>query len=342
MQQNLFGYSLDELSELCILLSEPVYRAKQLAQWIYNHQVTDFDSMTNLPASLRHKLQKTATIRRLQMIDSQQAKDGTRKFLFELSDKANIESVYLPYHDRHSVCVSTQVGCAAGCHFCATGQSGFLRNLTSGEIVDQVLSIQQITGERVSHVVYMGMGEPLWNLPAVLASIELLNQQVGISERSITVSTVGIVPVMRELAEMSPRFTLAISLHAADDATRAEIMPMAKRWSISEVLNAGRYYTEQTGRKVTIEYLLIDGVNNSARQATQLAHLLHQWIGNVNIIPWNSVDSMPQFRSPSATSVAEFQNRLQSLGIPTTLRQERGADIAAACGQLRRQHLDHS
>lgn len=340
MQYNLFGYSLNQLSEFCLQLAEPAYRAKQLAQWIYNGQVSDFDAMTNLPALLRQKLKQTASIDRLQVIDSQQATDGTRKFLFGLADKANVESVYLPYHDRHSVCVSTQVGCAAGCRFCATGQSGFLRNLTQGEIIDQVLSIQQITGERISHVVYMGMGEPLWNLSAVLASIEILNQQVGISERSITVSTVGIVPVMRELADMSPRFTLAISLHAPDDATRAEIIPIAKRWSISEVLDAGRYYTEQTGRKVTIEYLLIDGVNNSPQQADQLARRLHGWIGNVNIIPWNTVDSMSQFRSPSAKSALSFQLNLQSHGIPTTIRQERGADIAAACGQLRRQHTD--
>ena len=175
MQQNLFGLTVSQLTDLCKEIGEPAYRAQQLAQWIYHSQVTDFDAMTNLPALLRQKLKQTAIIRRLQVIDSQQAKDGTRKFLFGLWDKANIESVYLPYHDRHSVCVSTQVGCAAGCHFCATGQSGFLRNLTCGEIIDQVLSIQQITGERISHVVYMGMGEPLWNLPAVLASIELLN-----------------------------------------------------------------------------------------------------------------------------------------------------------------------
>lgn len=338
MQQNLFGYTPFQLTELCAQIGEPSYRAKQLSKWIYQLYARDFDSMTNLPLTLRQKLQQIATISRINVIDTQNSSDGTRKFLFGLDDQQNIESVYLPYHDRHSVCVSTQVGCAAGCSFCATGLSGFLRNLSAGEILDQVITIQQLTGERISHVVYMGMGEPLWNMQEVLKSIELLNQQVGISERSITVSTVGIVPRMIELAELNPRFTLAISLHAPDDVTRAEIMPIAKRWSIDEILDAGSYYTERTGRKVTIEYLLIDGVNNSPQQASHLARRLRGWIGNVNIIPWNKVESMPQFHSPSSEKISDFQKQLQMHGIAATIRQERGADIAAACGQLRRQN----
>lgn len=338
MQQNLFGYNPSQLSELCIQIGEPAYRAKQICKWIYQHYARSFESMTNLPLSLREKLNEVAVIDRLDTVDCQESADGTRKFLFRLADNAHIESVYLPYHDRHSVCVSTQVGCAAACSFCATGQSGFLRNLKAGEIVDQVLSIQEITGERISHVVYMGMGEPLWNMDEVLYSIEILNQQMGISERSITVSTVGIVPKMRELAELNPRFTLAISLHAPDDVTRVSIMPIAKRWSIAEILDAGCYYTECTGRKVTIEYLLIDGVNNSSPQAAQLARRLKGWIGNVNIIPWNTVPSMPQFQSPTPEKALAFQKRLLDHGIAATIRQERGSDIAAACGQLRRQH----
>ena len=338
MSLNLVGYTLPQLTELCEQIGEPKYRAKQIANWIYTNSVQHSDAMANLPVSLRHKLSSIAEIRRHQVINSQISIDGTRKFLYELADKANIESVYLPYSDHHSVCVSTQVGCAAGCSFCATGRSGFLRHLTAGEIVDQVMTIQDITQQRISHVVYMGMGEPLWNMHNVLQSVEILNQQIGISERSITVSTVGIAPKIRELADQHPRFTLAISLHAPDDETRLRIMPISKRWSIHEILDAGRYYTEVTGRKVTIEYLLIDGINNSMPQARLLASLLKNWIGNVNIIPWNYVSEMPEYASPSFENINAFVHTLESSGVAVTIRQQRGADIAASCGQLRRQH----
>ncbi|GIV15220.1 MAG: putative dual-specificity RNA methyltransferase RlmN [Armatimonadota bacterium] len=329
------GATREEILQVVRTLGQPDYRAQQIAEWVYRKGARTYEQMTNLPMNLRQALPELLPLRRLEIVRLQRSADGTVKYLFALADGEHVEAVFLPYDDRTSVCISSQVGCAAGCRFCATAQMGFTRNLTAGEMVDEVLSIQQMSGQRVSHVVYMGMGEPLWNLPEVVKSILLLNREVGISQRHTTVSTVGVVPAIYELAQYRLQITLAISLHAPDDELRQRIMPVGRKWKVQELIDAARHYTEVTGRKVTFEYLLLRGVNDEPHHAHALARLVKGMVCNVNLIPFNQVETPDGFTRPEPSRVARFRRVLEEAGVAVTQRVEKGHDISAACGQLR-------
>jgi len=332
----LFGQSRAELSLLCEKLGHPNFRGKQIADWMYRKGTHDISSMTNLPASLRGQLSIETTLTRSEVVRESSSSDGTTKFLLRLSDNETIESVLLPYPDRVSVCVSSQVGCLAGCLFCATAECGLVRNLSSGEIVDQVLTLQERGGSRVTHVVFMGMGEPLLNLKNVLKAIDILNKEVGISMRRLSISTVGITPAIRKLAKMDLQLTLAVSLHAPDDELRRKLIPLAAKFPLNELIQACGDYAEHTKRRITFEYLLLSGINDSPSQAHALAKLLKGMLCHVNLIPYNEV-SGKKFKRPSRAAVEAFRLTLQQEGVEVTQRMERGHSVSGACGQLRRQ-----
>lgn len=336
------GATREQILQVVQSLQQPDYRAQQIAEWVYRKGAHSYEQMTNLPQALRFVLPEVMPLRRLEVARAQQSVDGTVKYLFVLADGEQVEAVFLPYEQRHAVCISSQVGCAAGCRFCATAQMGFSRNLSAGEMVDEVLSIQQLSGRRISHVVYMGMGEPLWNLREVVQSILLLSREVGISQRHITVSTVGVVPAIYELAEHRLQITLAISLHAAEDDLRAHLMPVGRKWKVAELIEAARHYTEVTGRKVTFEYLLLRGVNDEPQHASMLAARVRGLKCNVNLIPFNMVETPEGFRRPEPSRIARFRRILEAAGIAVTQRVEKGHDIAAACGQLKLQTVRRS
>jgi len=339
----LFGLDRAELSSICGGLGQPAFRAKQIADWLYRKAVRDIASMTNLPAAMREGLARTATLTRCEVVAESKAPDGTTKYLLKLADGETIESVLLPYADRTSVCVSTQVGCPAGCVFCATAMCGFVRNLTAGEIVDQVLTLQCFdklsmkSGQRVTHVVFMGMGEPLMNLDNVVKAVRLLNDEVGIGMRRMTISTVGIPSAIRGLMLLDLQITLAVSLHAPDDALRCRLIPISASHPLAELMQVCREYADFTKRRITFEYLLLAGVNDSPAQASALAKLLHHTLCNVNLIPFNEVAGIP-YKRPSRSAIQAFRAALEQAGIEVTQRMERGQAISAACGQLRRRH----
>ncbi len=331
----LFGLDKAELSSVCEGLGHSAYRGKQIADWLYKRGARSFSQMTDLPTAMREQLTRAAAVTRSQVVEESRAKDGSSKFLLRLSDGETIESVLLPYPDRISVCVSTQIGCAAGCVFCATADSGFVRNLTAGEIVDQVITLQERAGARVTHVVFMGMGEPLLNLANVLAAVHILHNEVGISMRHMTISTVGITPAIRRLAGSELQLTLAISMHAPDDSLRRKLIPLARKFPLNELIEACADYADRTKRRVTFEYLLIGGVNDSSDHARSLAALLGKTLCHVNLIPYNQVPGK-DFTRPSRRSVAHFREALERAGIEVSQRMERGHAVSAACGQLRR------
>jgi 23S rRNA (adenine2503-C2)-methyltransferase len=334
----LLGLDLAELEALAQELGEPAYRGRQLAQWLYRRGVHRFEEMTDLPAAFRSRLSGMATVGRSDLVTAQTSRDGTAKLLLEEPDGRRIETVLLPYEARTSVCISSQVGCPVGCVFCATATMGFARNVTAGEMVDQVLAAQEAAARdgrpRITHVVVMGMGEPLLNMDELLKAIRLLNKEVGIAMRHITVSTAGYVPGIRRLAEENLQITLALSLHAPNDTLRAQLIPLAKKYPLDQTMAAIREYTERTGRRVTLEYLLLAGVNDSEPLALELAHLVRGMITHVNLIPWNPADSFSQFAAPTAGRVRAFRRALERHGLTVTQRVERGQDISAACGQL--------
>jgi 23S rRNA (adenine2503-C2)-methyltransferase len=334
----LVGCDRAELEAFMQELGEPAYRGRQLAQWLYRRGARSFEEMTDLPASLRARLAAVAAVGRSTVAQQQTSSDGTAKLLLEEADGRRIETVLLPYEARTSVCISSQVGCPVGCVFCATATMGFGRNVTAGEMVDQVLTAQDEAirsgRPRITHVVVMGMGEPLLNVPELLKAIRLLNQEVGIAMRHITVSTAGYVPGIRRLAEENLQITLALSLHAPNDALRAELIPLAKKYPLSETMAAVREYTEKTGRRVTLEYLLLARVNDLETHARELARLVRGMITHVNLIPWNPADTFSAFEAPSGARVRAFRRVLEECGLTVTQRVERGQDIMAACGQL--------
>jgi 23S rRNA (adenine2503-C2)-methyltransferase len=335
----LLGSTRAELETLCTARAIPAFRGRQLAQWLYRKGARDYDAMTDLPRALREELARAHAIGRSVVATTQTATDGTTKLLLELQDRKRIETVLLPYADRTSVCISSQVGCPVGCVFCATATMGFGRNLTAGEMVDQVLTADEIARERatvprVTHVVVMGMGEPLLNVGPLVKALHLLHDEVGLSMRHLTVSTAGFVPGMRHLADAGLPVTLALSLHAPTDAGRAELIPMSRRYGLKEVFDAVHYYTEKTGRRVTIEYLLRAGVNDSDADARALARLTRGYLTHVNLIPWNPADSFSRFAAPGTRRIHAFRHVLEQQGLNVTQRAERGREIDAACGQL--------
>jgi len=332
----LMGMTAPELKELAERLGESAYRGTQIAKWLYKQGVTDLDGMTDLPKAFREKL-KAEGFRAggLQVARVQVATDGTRKFLFDSSGCGMIESVLMPTDYGLSVCVSTQIGCAVKCAFCATGLSGFQRNLSAGEIVEQVVQMQRECGDRVTNVVFMGMGEPLHNYDATLKAVNLLNHEVGIGMRHLTVSTSGVVPGIEKLAEENLQLTLAFSLHAPNDKLRDYLVPLNRRYNLNALKQALRDYHEKTHRRITLEYVMLGGVNDTPDLAREMAEWMRGLHVHVNLIPYNATDA--DFKPSRPQDIKTFAKILEDAGFPTTVRVERGADIAAACGQLRRQ-----
>ncbi|MCC8060337.1 MAG: 23S rRNA (adenine(2503)-C(2))-methyltransferase RlmN [Clostridiales bacterium] len=335
------GLTLSELETELTALGEKPFRARQVYQWLHQKLVTDYGQMSNLPRKLRETLADHFSLAALEAVDMRVSQiDGTRKYLFRLADGNVIESVWMRYHHGNSVCISSQVGCRMGCRFCASTLDGLERNLTAAEMLDQVYRIQALTGERVSNVVVMGSGEPLDNYDNLLRFIKLLGAPEGlnISQRAVTVSTCGIVPGIRRLAEERLQITLALSLHAPDDETRRQLMPIANRYALEDVMAACRDYFVLTGRRVTYEYSLVRGVNDDVRTARALAGLLSGAHGHVNLIPVNPIRERDYVQSDQR-SIQAFKNQLERSGIPATVRREMGRDINGACGQLRRSFL---
>jgi 23S rRNA (adenine2503-C2)-methyltransferase len=369
----------DEITSQFETWGEPVYRVSQLLEWLYVHRVTSWDAMTNLPKALRERLRSQYTLQTLELVRTQGSRDTTQKFLWRLSDHSLIESVLIPANpalygevsDRHTLCVSTQVGCAYGCKFCASGLEGWKRNLGVEEIVEQALAVERESrgegrgargeaeasvthhGSRitsssneadvhisesrfVSNLVIMGMGEPLANYENLLKALQILNAPWGggIGARKITISTSGLAPQIRKLADESLQFRLAISLHGATDETREKIMPINRRYPLRELIAACEYYQHKKGRMITFEYILIAGVNDGLEQVKPLANLARKLNAKVNLIPYNKVEGLPWER-PSEEVQEEFLKALERQHVTATLRREKGHDIDAACGQLR-------
>ncbi|MGI2335246.1 MAG: 23S rRNA (adenine(2503)-C(2))-methyltransferase RlmN [Dehalogenimonas sp.] len=336
----LIGMNTAALRAIAVELGEASFRGNQLVEWLYHRGAREFGVMSNLPESFRHKLTEQYTIGRLAVVTTQQSTDGTVKLLLEMPDSARIETVGLPYSERYSCCVSTQAGCPIGCAFCATGRSGFQRNLSAGEIVDQMLSINESVtnastaqSHPVDHVTFMGMGEPLLNYDATVKALGLFSQEMGISARRLTVSTIGHVPGIKRLAREGIPVTLAVSLHAADDNLRQQLIP-GLRFSLAEIIAAGREYVTVTGRRITVEYCLLDDVNDRPDDALKLALILKGLNCHVNLIPFNPAEGV-LFKPSPPVKVKTFQLALEKQGITVTARLRRGADIDAACGQLR-------
>ena len=332
----------EEMKVFVTEIGEKPFRGKQIYQWLHEKQVTSFDEMTNLSAKLRERLKETAALTVLKEVTVQtSALDGTKKYLFELEDGNMVESVLMRYHHGNSVCISSQAGCRMGCKFCASTLDGLVRGLTPAEMLEQIYRIGADIGERISNVVVMGTGEPLDNYENLLKFIHILTEEGGlhISQRNLTVSTCGIVPRIRQLADEKLQITLALSLHASTQEKREQIMPVAKAYDLTQVLDACKYYFKQTGRRISFEYSLIEGVNDSVEDVRNLASLLRGMNCHVNLIPVNPIKER-DFSQPDTKAVREFQNKLEKCGINVTIRREMGRDIDGACGQLRKRYAE--
>jgi 23S rRNA (adenine2503-C2)-methyltransferase len=342
-RSSLLDLSSAQLRELLTSWGEPAYRANQIETWLYQHWVDQVDHMSSLPKSLRHRLEAETQLSPLTPLVSLDSADGyTRKTLFALPDQQQIEAVLMRYDQRQTLCLSTQAGCAMACPFCATGQMGFRRNLSAGEIVAQVLYYARLLrheGQRVTNIVFMGMGEPLANYAATWQAIRRLNDRLGfnLGGRHMTLSTVGLVPAIRRMSKEPEQIGLAVSLHAPTDDLRDTIVPINRRYPLAMLMPALRDYIATTRRRVTFEYALMDNLNDSVAQADQTAHLLQGLLCHVNLIPLNPTPDSPWSGSPDER-VSAFRDRLEAAGIPTTVRVRRGIDIAAGCGQLHNAH----
>lgn len=335
--KDLKSYTLTELTDEVLALGEPKFRAKQLYEWMHKKKAASLDDMLNIPKTLKDKIRAEYDYTALELELVQESKiDGTRKYLFKLEDGHYIESVFMRYKHGNSVCISSQVGCRMGCRFCASTLDGLIRGLKSSEMLEQIYAIERDTNERVSNIVVMGTGEPLDNFDALVRFIELISNQDGlnISQRNITVSTCGIVPKIYELADLKLQITLALSLHASSDEKRKELMPIANKYSIAELMEAVTYYFNETGRRVSFEYSLVSGVNDTAFDATLLTKLLRDMHGHINLIPVNPIKERDYERSTHEAVIA-FKNKLEKNGLNVTIRRELGSDIDGACGQLR-------
>ncbi|EGT4824883.1 23S rRNA (adenine(2503)-C(2))-methyltransferase RlmN [Clostridioides difficile] len=333
------NFTEDELKEFMKTIDEKPFRGSQIFSWIYKGAKT-FDDMNNIPKSLRNKLEEVSCIGNIDIELKLESKvDNTKKYLFLLDDGNIIETVMMDYDSRVTVCVSNQVGCRMGCNFCASTMDGLIRNLEPWEILDQVIKIQEDTGKRVSNLVLMGSGEPLDNFENTKQFLKIINEKNGlnIGYRHITLSTCGIVPKMYELADLEIAINLALSLHSPYDEVRRKIMPVANAYSIEEILNACRYYIKKTNRRVTFEYSLIKGVNDSEKEAKALAKLLKGMLCHVNLIPINKVEER-EYEKPDKAFIYKFRDSLEKNNIPATVRMSMGSDISGACGQLRRKY----
>lgn len=334
--------TLPQLKKEMEELGEKAFRAKQLYEWMHVRLARDYEEMTNIPKSLVAKCKEHFTYTSVKEVMVQtSAIDGTKKFLFELADGNFVESVWMKYHHGNSVCISSQVGCRMGCRFCASTLDGLERSLLPGEMLDQIYAISRATGERVSNVVVMGTGEPLDNYDNLLQFLRMLSDENGlnISQRNITVSTCGIVENMRRLADEKLQITLALSLHGSTQEKRSELMPIARKYDIHEVIDACRYYFEQTGRRITFEYSLVGGVNDTNEDAENLCKLIGDMNCHINLIPVNPIKERDYIES-ERRDILNFQNKLEKRHINVTIRREMGRDIDGACGQLRRRVLN--
>lgn len=342
-KKDLKSCSYEELAEEIKKVGEKPFRAKQIYEWLHVKLASSFDEMTNLSKDLRGKLDKHYVLPSVERVDSLTSKDGeTTKFLFRLSDNRVIESVLMKYHHGNSVCISSQVGCRMGCNFCASTLGGLERNLTASEMLSQIYEIQKISGERVSNVVVMGTGEPMDNFDNLVKFVRMLSDEHGlnISQRNITVSTCGLLDKVRKLADEKFQITLAISLHAPNDVLRKTLMPVANKYSVKEIMEVCHEYYEKTGRRITFEYSLVEGVNDSEEQAKELCHLIKGLNCHVNLIPVNPIKER-NYRHSSMPFIQKFKNILEKNRINVTIRREMGADIDAACGQLRKSYMDN-
>lgn len=335
-----------DLEEIVRKLGEPIYRARQIADWLYQRRVQSFDEMTDLPREFRARLGSELEFGKVDIVRVLGSRDTTRKFLFRLTDDSLIETVLIPASpalygsrsDRRTLCTSTQVGCAYGCKFCASGLEGFSRNLRPNEIVDQIMAVERETAEKIDNIVFMGMGEPLANLKNVMSAIRIINAPwgLGIGARHITISTSGLAPQIRKLADEPLQIRLAISLHGATDEVRNQIMPINRRYNLETLLAACDYYVAYKKQRLTFEYILIANVNDSLDQARRLSRIARRLEAKVNLIPYNTVQGLPWSR-PSPEQQEKFLSILRQTEVAATLRREKGHDIEAACGQLRLQ-----
>ncbi|EDZ93411.1 23S rRNA (adenine(2503)-C(2))-methyltransferase RlmN [Limnospira fusiformis KN01] len=329
----LLGTSLPELTDWVQQQGQPAYRGKQLYQWIYQKGAKSLEEITVFPKQWRSQL-ATIPVGRSTIHYRAVASDGTIKYLLKLSDGQIIETVGIPTHDRLTVCVSSQVGCPMACDFCATGKGGFFRNLETHEIVDQVLTVQEDFQRRVSHIVFMGMGEPLLNTQNAIAAITCLNRDIGIGQRMITLSTVGIPNRIRQLAEYQLQITLAVSLHASNQTLREQLIPSAKTYPLESLISECRDYVKLTGRRVSFEYVMLSGVNDLPSHATELASLMRGFQSHVNLIPYNPINEV-DYQRPSPSQIQDFFKELEQRRVAVSVRYSRGLDADAACGQLR-------
>lgn len=339
--KNIKDYNLDSLKEELINLGEKSFRAEQIFKWIYVEKVKDFNAMTNLSLELREKLNKNYDICNFKIVKKLESVDGTKKYLFGLSDGNAIESVLMSYHHGKTVCVSSQIGCKMGCKFCASTGIPFIRSLSSGEIVEQIIAIEQDIKDKISNVVFMGIGEPLDNYNNVINAIKILNNPKGmnIGARHISVSTSGIVPMIYKFADEGVQCTLSISLHSANNETRSSMMPINKSYNIEELMKACKYYIEKTNKRVSFEYALAKDNNDNKTAADELIKLLNGMLCHVNLIPINKIQNGKYIKSTNE-NIIKFRDYLNDNGITATIRRELGSDIDAACGQLRRKSLE--
>ncbi|APH19931.1 23S rRNA (adenine(2503)-C(2))-methyltransferase RlmN [Clostridium botulinum] len=339
--ENILDFTLEELKEWLISKEEKAFRAKQVFDWIYNKLIFDFNNMKNIPYKTKNLLSDNFYVGVPKVVKKLMSQDkNTYKFLFEYKDGNIIESVVMKYKHGNSICVSTQVGCRMGCKFCASTLDGVIRNLTSGEILSQIMAAQKEIGERISNVVLMGSGEPLDNFENVTKFLDLVTSDttLNIGQRHITLSTCGIVPKIKELADKNYNITLAISLHSPEDLLRKEMMPIANKYSIKELMEACDYYINKTNRRITFEYALVKGKNDSIKEAKKLSTVLKGRLCHVNLIPVNEIKEN-SYEKSTLKNIESFGNILKENGIETTIRREMGADINAACGQLRRSYV---
>ena len=338
--KNIKEYNLDELKNEIEQLGEKKYRAEQIFKWIYVDKVKEFDEMTNLSLDLREKLKQNYTMCNFKILEKQESVDGTKKYLFDVLDGNAIETVLMQYHHGKTICVSSQIGCKMGCKFCASTGIKFIRNLTSGEIVEQVLAVEQDIGDKISNVVFMGIGEPFDNYDNVMKAIKILNNQKGlnIGARHISISTSGIVPMIYKFADEEGQCTLSISLHATNDEKRSKMMPINNRYNIKELMEACKYYINKTNKRISFEYALAKDNNDNLEDAKELVKLLKGMLCHVNLIPINKIEN-GSFTKSSNENIIKFRDYLNENGIVATIRRELGSDIDAACGQLRRKNL---
>ena len=336
----LIGMSQEELTALAVELGEPAFRAQQLHHWLYVRCARSFEAMTNLNKAFRQKLAERYQIGELTIAEKQVSNDGTTKYLFRLRDGKTVESVLMYYRDRgtYALCISSQVGCAVDCSFCATGKLGFKRQLSVAEIVDQYVFAQADSGQEIRNIVFMGQGEPLLNYENLMAAINILNKSAEVGMRHMTISTSGIVPKIEQLTEDNAQITLAVSLHAPDNETRDKFMPINKKWPVEVLVAAMHEYVAKTNRRITIEYIMLKDVNDTPEHAHRLGQLLKSLKCNINLIPYNPIGEAYGFERPTGNAIHRFKEIVYGYGKKVTIRKEKGVDIAAACGQLANQY----